>query len=85
MSTEVKDDTIACLHGVRVLTMMWIVLGNTYLYMVQSVAEVPVAGVCERACVVLRCIMLRFSVAFCFAVARKVKRRISVQLILEIL
>ena len=44
MSTETKQDSIACLHGVRVLTMLWIVLGNTYLYMTQSIADVPVAG-----------------------------------------
>lgn len=66
MSTEVKDDTIACLHGVRVLTMMWIVLGNTYLYMVQSVSEVPVAGVC--VCVLYN---VTSSVAFCLQCAEK--------------
>ncbi|WAR14840.1 NRF6-like protein [Mya arenaria] len=44
MSTEVKNFDISCLYGIRVITMTWIVLGNTYLYTAQSVAEVPVAA-----------------------------------------
>ncbi|XP_045162819.2 uncharacterized protein LOC123527433 [Mercenaria mercenaria] len=43
LSTETKDDDISCLYGIRVITILWIILGNTYLYIAQSLSEVPVA------------------------------------------
>ncbi|XP_060580455.1 uncharacterized protein LOC132737209 [Ruditapes philippinarum] len=43
LNPETKDDVIPCIYGLRVLTILWIVLGNTYLYVAQSLSEVPVA------------------------------------------
>ncbi|XP_052213782.1 O-acyltransferase like protein-like isoform X5 [Dreissena polymorpha] len=42
-NSESQPGDITCLYGIRVLSMFWIVLGNTYLYTTQSVSDVPVA------------------------------------------
>lgn len=43
LSTDTKPNDIPCLYGIRVITMLWILLGNTYIYITQTFAEVPVA------------------------------------------
>ncbi|KAL4221456.1 hypothetical protein ACF0H5_019713 [Mactra antiquata] len=43
LSTDTKVHDIPCLYGLRVISIMLIVLGNTFLYVAQSLSEVPVA------------------------------------------
>ncbi|KAL3861391.1 hypothetical protein ACJMK2_007426, partial [Sinanodonta woodiana] len=42
LSTEEGLDDISCIYGIRFLSMTWILLGNTYVYNVLSLAEAPV-------------------------------------------
>ena len=44
VSQETRDEHIPCLYGMRFFSMLWIMLGNTYIYATLPVAETPVAG-----------------------------------------
>ena len=43
LRTDGRELEITCMYGLRVLSISWVVLANTYLYTAQSLAEVPVA------------------------------------------
>lgn len=38
------DDSIGCVHGIRVLSLAWLVLGNSFLYAALSITSAPVTG-----------------------------------------
>ena len=45
ISSETKQDDIPCLYGIRFISMLWVMLGNTYIYVALSLSETPVAGI----------------------------------------
>ena len=44
LCTKTKDDAVSCLYGIRFFSILWVMLGNTYLYAALSLSETPVAG-----------------------------------------
>ena len=44
LCTKTKDEAISCIYGLRFFSMLWVMLGNTYIYAALSLSDAPVAG-----------------------------------------
>lgn len=49
LSFDHDQDSIQCVHGIRFLSLAWLVLGNSFLFAALSLTKAPVTGKSQRS------------------------------------
>lgn len=49
LSFDHDQDSIQCVHGIRFLSLAWLVLGNSFLFAALSLTKAPVTGKSKRS------------------------------------
>lgn len=49
LSFDHDQDSILCVHGIRFLSLAWLVLGNSFLFTALSLTKAPVTGKSQRS------------------------------------